>query len=170
MIKQYSQGEEAERAKAFDSQSHRRSCTSTKKKERALGRYLAHSNYEQSFLLWAREYLKEDPAAVLAHGDSLAARVDQNFKKTVRLALAKRFGHEYTEYWHNKEPKVSVATGPTTVQLYTDPERPALQFKGPWELGAMINASLLDLTIKFRDDHLALYLGSRKFSASHGRA
>ncbi|KIW18327.1 hypothetical protein PV08_02615 [Exophiala spinifera] len=132
------------------------------KKEKALGRYLVHSDYEQSFLLWARKYLEDDPSAILERGDSLAARVDHQFKKHVRLALAKRYGLEYAEYWHNKKPKVTVATGPTRIQLYIDPGKPALQLKGPWELGAMINTSLLDLTIKFRDDHVALYLGLRK--------
>jgi hypothetical protein len=137
------------------------------KKERTLGRHLALSDYEQSFLLWAKGYLKEDPAAILARGDSLVARVDQNFKKTLRLALAKRFGHEYAEYWHNKEPKIWVATGPARIKLYIDPKKPTLQFKGPWELGAMVNASPLDLTIIFREDHVALFLGSRKvFSQS----
>jgi hypothetical protein len=93
--------------------------------------------------------------------------VDQNFKKTVRLALARRFGHEYAEYWHNKEPEISIATGPATIKLYIDPENPALQFQGPWELGAMVNVSPLDPTIKFREDHVALSLGSRKvFSRS----
>jgi hypothetical protein len=151
-----------ERVKTFDSQSHGRRCMSTTKRGERLVGHLAQSEYEQSFLLWAKGYLTEDPAAILARGDSLVARVDQNFKKTVHLALAKRFGHEYAEYGHNKEPKISVATGPATIKLYIDPEKPALQFQGPWELGAMVNVSPLDLTIKFREDHVALSLGSRK--------
>lgn len=138
-----------------------------KKKENALGRHLAQSDYEQSFLLWARKYLEEDPIAILARGDSLAARVDHNFKKNVRMALAKRSGHEYAEYWHDKEPNISVATGPATIKLHVDPGKATLQIKAPWELGAMVNGSSLTPIIKFFDDYLALYLGSRKvFSQS----
>lgn len=66
---------------------------------------------------------------------------------------------------------MSGSTGSTKTKLPIDPEKPDLLFKVPWELGAMIKMSRLDLTIEFHEDDVGLYLRGRgEFPLIHGRA
>ena len=81
------------------------------REERLLQRNLREDEYEQTFLIWARCFLDEDPAVLLARGQSLAWTLRQKISTRIkdpevearrvenrRLHSAKRSGAAYSEY------------------------------------------------------------------------
>jgi len=62
--------------------------------ERKFQRSLAEHEYDIDFLIWACRYLKEDPAAILARGGSLAERIVELIKQKLRTPENKRKNHQ----------------------------------------------------------------------------
>jgi DNA-dependent RNA polymerase auxiliary subunit epsilon len=76
--------------------------------EREVQRSLAENEYDIDFLTWARRYLKEDPAAILACRESVVERIMELIKQKLRTSEnkrknrqnnARRWGKTCRDFW-----------------------------------------------------------------------
>lgn len=108
--------------------------------EKNLHTKLEKREYSPSFWSWAHHYLKEDLAAVLGRGDSIAWTIREKICSRLRNTnkdaeqLAKRanlnrqlnrsrFGYTIRDYWHGEAVRVTIRGD---LRIHVSADRPAL--------------------------------------------
>lgn len=143
------------------------------RRENLLRRHLKQNEYQPSFLTWAGRFLQEDPALLLARGESLAQALRQNFLARIRapevqarraenqrLTLAESKGSACREYWHGRVLLLEQFDTKFFVSLLTSKHLPTLKIFVGKKAYNSIKRSANNAVIRFSEEKgLFLKLG-----------
>jgi hypothetical protein len=144
-------------------------------KEKSTKAILTLQQYDNSFLIWARKYLKEEPFIVLSRGDSLADTVIEKLGRAIHASynkpgmadqtrtknrgnVAERYGYSFRPFWDGQPVQV---TKKGHFSIFISPDQPNLQLSGGRPLARAIENSTEPTTIHFSMDHISLECGGR---------